>query len=376
VRARLAIAMLGLLAAWPAGVANAADAAGWAVADSTHAWSFPRDHHAHRDYRSEWWYVTGQLAAPGAGEPTHGFQLTFFRLGLSPDDPGWRSDWAARELLLAHAAVTEFASGRHLFAEVLTRPGPGRGGFPAAGDSVLAWSRGPAGTADRWSFRRRAGDGFAITARDDHQGLLIDLVLRPERPRIFQGPGGYSAKDPQAGAGSLYYSYPRLEASGRVAAGADTTAVSGRAWLDREIFTSQLAARHRGWDWLSLQLADGRDLMVFVLRDQDQAPDLARATLVTATGEVRWLDAPLDVLEPRRWWTSPRSGARYPVAWRLRLPAAGIALDLEAVVEDQENLGPRSGIAYWEGAVQAGQKAARGYVELTGYGSGGAPPLR
>lgn len=348
----------------------------WRHAEPGHAWSFPDDHHAMPEYRNEWWYVTGQLTAAGAAAPTHGFQVTLFRLGLMPDLPAWDSDWTARDLVLGHAAVTDLRTGEHVFREVLTRPGPGRGGFGAPGDSVLAWCRAPAGTAGRWSVRLDGDDGFAVTAADAAAGLLVDLTLRPERPRVFQGPGGFSAKDPEADAGSLYYSYTRLAARGAVAAGGDTLPVSGRAWLDREVFTSQLADRHAGWDWLSLQLADGRDLMVFTLRDGTGAVDVARATLVGADGEVRWLDAPPDVLTPRRWWSSPRSQARYPVAWRLRLPAADLDLELRALVDDQENAGPRTGIVYWEGAVIAGDDAGRGYVEMTGYGPAGRPALR
>lgn len=352
----------------------------WRHAEPGHAWSFPDDHHAMPDYRNEWWYVTGQLAAEGADAPTHGFQVTLFRLGLMPDRPAWDSDWSARDLVLGHAAVTDLRTGEHLFSEVLTRPGPDRGGFGAPGDSVLAWCRAPAGTAGRWSVRMHGDDGFAVTARDASSGLLVDLALTPERPRIFQGPGGFSAKDPDAGAGSLYYSYTRLAARGAVSAGGDTLRATGRAWLDREVFTSQLADRHVGWDWLSLQLADGRDVMVFTLRDEAGAVDVAHATEVDADGDVRWITAPLDVLTPVRWWGSPRSQARYPVSWRLRLPGAGIDVELRALVDDQENAGPRTGIVYWEGAVvardEAGREAGRGYVEMTGYGSTGRPALR
>ena len=327
-------------------------ASGWRDAGPDHAWSFPRDHHARHAYRNEWWYVTGHLAPVGADEPAYGFQVTFFRLGIAPEMPPWDSDWAARDLVMAHVAITDVGAGRHEFHEVLTRPGPGRGGFPALPDSVLAWCRAPAGEVGRWSLARRE-DGFAVSV----DGRL-ELTLTPERPRVFQGPNGFSVKDPQAGAGSLYYSYTRLAARGVLA---DTLQVHGRAWLDREIFTDQLAARHEGWDWLSLQLDDGRDLMVFTLRDRDGRPDTARATLVEPGGAVRWLEAPLDVLSPRRWWTSPRTGARYPVAWALRLPAVGVAVDLEAVLDDQENVGR---VTYWEGAVRG--PGCRGYVERTG----------
>ncbi len=351
----------------------------WRVAGPDHAWSFPRDHHAHPEYRSEWWYLTGQLAAGEASEPTHGFQFTMFRLGVAPQQPPWDSDWAARDLVLGHLAITDLVDGRHLFREVLTRPGPGRGGFPAVDtDTVLAWCRAPAGTDGRWQIARTAAGGFTVQAADRRAGLLLDLDLAPQRPRVFQGPGGYSVKDPAAGAGSLYYSYTRLAAQGRLAAGADTLAARGRAWLDREIFTSQLAARHVGWDWLSLQLSDGRDLMVFVLRDTTGAPDVAHATVVAPGGEARWFDPALDAMAPRRHWTSPETGARYPVAWDLQLPRAGLDLTVEARLDAQENVGRRSGVVYWEGAVRArgpGGLTGRGYLEMTGYGPDGRPPF-
>jgi predicted secreted hydrolase len=354
------------------------DTTAWRHAGPGHSWQFPRDHHAHPEYRSEWWYVTGQLVSGAEGVadapivPTHGFQVTLFRLGIVPEMPPWDSGWTARDLVLGHAAVTDLRTGRHLFSEVLTRTGPGRGGFPAVGDSVLAWCRGPAGTEGRWSVRLH-GDGFAVTAVDARQGLLLDLQLAPERPLVFQGPEGYSVKDPQAGTGSLYYSYTRLAARGRLAAGADTLSAVGRAWLDREIFTSQLAAHHRGWDWLSLQFDDGRDVMVFVLRRADNTPDLARATVVAPGGEVRWLQPQPEALQPVQHWTSPRTGARYPVAWRLQLPEAGIDLELRALAHAQENVGERSGVVYWEGAVAG--PGCRGYVEMTGYLQDARPPF-
>lgn len=360
----LALALVGAAAAEP-----------WRVAAPGHPWSFPDDHHAMPAYRSEWWYLTGQMGPPGADTPRFGVQMTIFRIGLAPDRPPWRSDWAARDLVMGHLAISDLENERHLFSEVLTRDGPDRGGFPQPPDSVVAWVRAPAGTPGRWEIVR-AGAGFRVLAADVHQGIGLDLVLTPERPRIFQGPGGYSVKDPAAAAGSLYYSYTRLAAGGTVVAGADTLAVSGRTWFDREVFTSQLASRHVGWDWFGLHLDDGRDLMAFALRDTAGRADVTHATLVAAGGEVEWFDPPADFLAPRRWWTSERTGARYPVAWRLTLPAVGLALDLEARFDAQENVGRRSGIVYWEGAVVGKTDrgvAVSGYGELTGYGGGPLP---
>ncbi|HOX24668.1 MAG TPA: lipocalin-like domain-containing protein [Candidatus Krumholzibacteria bacterium] len=335
----------------------------WREAAPGHAWAFPRDHHAHPEFRHEWWYVTGQLSVDGASEPTHGFQFTLFRIGLLAERPPWDSSWTARDLVLGHAAVTDLRGGGHRFSEVLTRTGPGLGGFPAVGDSVLAWCRAPAGTAGRWEIRTTP-EGFAIAAVDSAQGLAFALGLAPERPLVFHGPGGFSVKDPTSQAGSLYYSVTRLAATGTL----DGRVVAGRAWLDREIFTSQLAARHVGWDWLSLQLADGRDVMVFSLRGRDGAGDVTRATVVEPSGAVSWLEPGAPVLTALERWRG------YPVKWRLSLPEAGIELVLAALVEDQENVGPHTGLRYWEGAVAG--PGCRGYAELTGYAGAEASGLR
>lgn len=356
-------------------LAPAAAASSWLVPGPDHQWAWPRDHHAMPGYRNEWWYLTGQLTARGAGAPTHGVQVTFFRLGLTPDRPGWDSDWAAGDLVMGHLAVTDLARGAHVFQEVLTRVGPGRGGFPAYPDSVLAWVRAPAGTSGRWQLQRR-GAGFAVSAADVALGLGLDLDLTPARPRIFQGPGGLSVKDPASGAGSLYFSYPRLQADGRLELNGEACDVTGTLWFDREVFTSQLAARHGGWDWFSLQLDDGRDVMAFALRDTLGAVDATHLTVVEADGTVRWLHPDPSFLTPRSWWTSPETGARYPVAWRLQVPEATLDLEIEALAPAQENVGRRSGIVYWEGAVSgmtAEGAGCRGYAELTGYGGGALP---
>ena len=157
--------------------------------------------------------------------------------------------------------------------------------------------------------------------------------------------------------------------------------VAGTSWLDREIFTSTLAARQKGWDWLALGLNDGRDLMLYRLRDQQGAEDFALGTLVAADGSSRSMPADTWELEPVRWWTSDRTGSRYPVGWKLTLPGQDLVLSLEAVIPDQENVSERTGIHYWEGAVtvhpwgRPDQVLGRGFVELTGYGEGSRPPV-
>lgn len=364
-------------ALWCAAVAATAPDAGWKVAGPGHQWTFPDDHHAMPAYRSEWWYLTGVLTAEGHQAPTHGFQVTLFRLGLMPDPPPWQSDWSARDLVLGHLTVSDLAARQHLFSEVLVRAGPGRGGFPSAPDSVLAWVRAPTGSTGRWVLTR-TDQGFGVRAHDDRKGLRVALDLVAAAAPVFQGPEGFSVKDAAAGTGSLYYSFPRLEASGLVAVGGDSLAVAGQVWFDREVFTSQLAARHQGWDWFGLRLDDGRSLMAFALRDTSGVRDVNHATLVEADGRTRWLSPTASMLTPRTWWTSEATGARYPVAWTLALDDVGLTIDLEAVFPAQENVGRRSGIVYWEGVVTgrtASGVGVQGYLEMTGGGAGGTLPF-
>ncbi|MBE0567474.1 MAG: carotenoid 1,2-hydratase [Krumholzibacteria bacterium] len=353
---------------------------GWRQAAPGYPWSFPRDHHAHPDYKTEWWYVTGHLAvlAEPDAEPL-AFQQTFFRIGLAADAPAdSASRWAARDLVMGHAAVGDPARGRHVFSEVLWRAVPLLGGFGAPGDPVLAWAQAPAGTPGRWSLALEDG-GFRLTARDDRRGLRYDLLAVPTRPLVLHGEGGFSPKTADGTAGSLYFSATRLEVTGTVWQQGAPLAVGGQAWLDREIFTSTLAADQTGWDWLSLQLDDGRDLMLYRLRGPDGRAAFALGTLVTADGTARTLPGDAWSWEPGRTWTSDRTGSTYPVSWRLQVPAADLDLRLEATLDAQENVSGRTGVHYWEGAVRArtpaGAAAGRGFIELTGYGEGSRPPV-
>lgn len=352
----------------------------WRQAAAGYPWAFPRDHHAHPEYKTEWWYVTGHLFPvdePGA-EPL-AMQQTFFRIGLTRDaaaDTG--SAWAARDLVMGHAAVADPARGQHVFSEVLWRAVPLLGGFGAPGDSLLAWARAPAGTDDTWSIAWVDG-AFALRARDDRQGLRYELRAQPTKPLVLHGDGGFSAKNAAGSAGSLYVSATRLAVTGTVWRDGVPVAVEGQAWLDQEVFTSTLADQQTGWDWLSLQLDDGRELMLYRLRDARGATDFALGTLIEVDGTSGTLTADAWSWQPGRTWTSPDTGAAYPIAWRLRVPSADLDLELEASMPEQENVSTRSGVHYWEGAVRArtadGAPMGRGFVELTGYGEGSRPPV-
>jgi len=357
----------------------AAEPAGWKIATPEFAWSFPRDHWAHPGYRTEWWYVTGQLASTTDPSRRYGYQFTIFRIGLLTGKPPLDSGWATSDLVMGHAAITDLAAGTHTFAEVLWRAAPPLGHFAAPGDRPIAWIRAAPGSEGRWTVDWD-GEGFVFAMRDDVRGLALDLKTRPDKPLVFQGPNGFSRKGASPSAASHYYSFPRLTTTGSLTVGGRTETVAGTSWMDKEFGSSQLSASQVGWDWFSLQLDDGRDLMLYVLRRADGTPDYRNATIIGRDGAPRYA-APADwTATSTASWTSPRTRARYPARWTIEVPSEGLRLDVVPRLASQENVSRLSGgVVYWEGAVEvrgpAGRPIGRGYVELTGYGEGSRPPI-
>ena len=346
-----------------------ADRSGWKAADPGYALVFPRDHAAHPDYRIEWWYYTGNLRASGGGR-RFGYQLTFFRAGIDrrPVNP---SRWAVRDLYMAHFAVTDVERGEHHVAERLNRAGVGWAG--ASTETLHVWN-------DGWSVTLDEDDPrvHRLTAASDDGGIALDLRLDPAGPPVPHGENGYSRKGAEAGNASHYYSFTRMRTAGRLTVGGEPFDVAGSSWMDHEFGTSFLEPAQAGWDWFSIQLDDGTDLMVYVLRRADGARDpRSSGALVSPAGTVR-LRAGDFQLTPGRRWTSPASGAAYPVAWRIAVPRHGLALDVAAAVDAQElETGRSTGVTYWEGVIDVrGTRdgvpvAGDGYLEMTGYA--GAP---
>jgi predicted secreted hydrolase len=319
---------------------------------------FPADHGPHPNFRTEWWYYTGNLRT-AAGRHL-GFQLTFFRVALAPAEAPRASAWATRQLYFAHFAVTDTANGRfHAFSRM------GRGALGVAGAEAVpfrVWVEGWSAEGAGASPRLRASDGE----------VALDLELSATKPMVLQGDRGLSRKGPETGNASFYYSFTRMPARGVVRLGAETLAVSGEAWMDREWSTSGLGADLQGWDWFAVQLEDGRELMVYLLRRRDGTLDpFSAGTLVAPDGAVRALGASDVRVDTLAHWTSPRSGVRYPARWRLTVPSAELRLDIEPRLADQEL---RVQTRYWEGAVAVTGMAGvwsikgQGYVELVGYG--------
>jgi predicted secreted hydrolase len=336
----------------------------WAVAEGSRSWSFPRDHGSHPAFRTEWWYFTGILDA-GDGR-RFGYQLTFFRQGLVPaaDDPA--SPWSVRDVYLAHFALTDLRAGGFRFAERVSRAGPGLAG--AAEGGLRVWALDWSAAAD--------GETIALEAREGDADLR--LTLRPRRPPVLHGAGGLSRKGPARGQASWYASVTDLATAGRLRLGGREVGVRGASWFDHEFGSGQLADDLAGWDWFGLRLSDGRALMLYRLRGRDgTAAPASSGTLVAADGTARHLAREEVSIEALGTWVSPRSGGRYPARWRVRVPAAGVDVELAALVADQELRTARStGVTYWEGAVAGGGSAAgsaltvEGYAELTGYAGG------
>lgn len=349
----------------------------WKAAAPGHDWSFPADHWSHSGYRNEWWYFTGIVTAQAAPPRRLGYQVTFFRIGLSPSRRDAGSAWSATDALMGHVAVVDLSTGERVFSEVVYRAIPLLAGFGSAPDALLAWSRGPPGTGQRWELRL-AGDGFELDVGDRARGLALRLRLRPVRSPVLQGPGGVSRKAASGDYASLYYSLTRLATEGEVEMGGRTDTVRGESWMDKEFGSSQLAPGQAGWDWFALRLADGRDLMVYLLRDGNGGVSFSSGTLVDRDGTPRWLSAAEFRVRATGRWRSPATGADYPSEWAVEVPSAGIALRVEPEIADQENRGG-SAPFYWEGAVrvsgEGGAAAGEGFVELTGYGEGNRPPL-
>lgn len=372
---RVRLAVVGVILLVPAPLHAQAE---WRAAHPEYAWSFPRDHWAHHDYRTEWWYFTGLLTDTANPGRRFGYQFTFFRVGLTPDTLPYRSAWAQRSLIMGHAAITDLATGHHVFSEVLYRPTGLLGAFGESGDSIIAWSLPPAGTSGRWTLTWNDA-AFDFSARDDAQGVGLMLSTAPAKPPVFQGPNGFSRKGDGATAASLYYSFTRLATTGTVTIDGETVTVRGESWMDKEFGSNQLGADQVGWDWFSLRLSDGRDVMLYLLRN-DGGVDYARATVVSAGGDARYLDDTAWSVTTVRSWTSRETGARYPAGWILRLPEEALDVEIVPLVAGQENVARLvPGLFYWEGAVEirdrTGSRLGEGYVELTGYGTRARPAI-
>jgi predicted secreted hydrolase len=344
-------ARVSLAEALPPGVGE-----GFAQALVPRPFLFPADHGPHPEYRTEWWYYTGNLDAAG-GERAFGFQLAIFRIGLVPWPVARASGWGMQHVYFAHFALTDVAAGRFHVEERWSRGALGLAG--ATGAPFRVW-------VEDWAVESELLAAPPMRVRAATEDAAVDLELEGAKPPALHGERGLWRQSAALGHASHYYSLTRMPARGTVGVAGSTLPVRGLAWLDRAWGPGIPGGGQVGWDWFGLQLADGRELMLHRLRRADGAVDPASfGSLIERDGTVRALGAAEVQVDVLGHWTSPRGGTRYPARWRLRVPSAALDLEVEPLLADQEL---DVTVRYWEGAVRArGTTDGRGYVELTGY---------
>ena len=347
-------------------IATRATAQDYKIAQPGYTFAFPRDYFNHEEYQTEWWYYTGNVTSSDGRR--FGFELTFFRQGVSRADSS--HPWFVHDLWMAHIALSDITGQRFLSEERLNRAGPGIAGVDA--QTGLLWN-------GNWQAR--------ITGQE--QGLRgvagkfgFALNLRPVKQPVIQGQDGVSQKAEGAGHASHYFSLTRLLTTGSIDLDGKTYQVEGASWMDHEFFSGSMAANEVGWDWLSVQLEDGTELMLYRLRHKDGSIDPhSSGSYVDENGRSQFLSAADFAMRPvADSWTSPATKATYPVRWHVSIPRLKLELDVTTPLRSQE-LASRFGTSYWEGAIDAAgardQSRLRGagYLEMTGYAEMGRPVI-
>jgi len=323
---------------------------------------FPRDNASHPDFKTEWWYYSGHLRTEEG--LAFGYQLTFFRVGVDLAMRGdSRSRWSVRDLYLAHFAISDLRQRRFRFWDRRSRGALGSAG--ALNEAFKVWN----GT---WAAE---GDGSAHRLTANVEGYGIDLKATPMKRPAIHGQDGVSQKAEGLGRASHYYSLTRMVTDGTLIVAGKRHRVSGSTWMDHEFGSNQLTASQVGWDWFAMQLDSGAELMLYQLRQISGDPDPhSSGSLIHPDGRVEHLPLSAFRLEPQEVWQSSKSGGRYPMRWRVQVPARRIDLTVQASFPDQE-LDTRGStqVIYWEGSVTvSGASGGRpisgvGYLEMTGY---------
>jgi predicted secreted hydrolase len=333
---------------------------GFVAADGSHLLTFPADLGAHPDFRTEWWYYTGNLQT---SEGRHfGFELTIFRVGLLPptDKLPNNSEWSSRDLYFAHFAISDIGSDRFYAFQRYSRPGPGLAGAQA--DPYHVW-------LEDWSITESPG---AYRLQAEQGEVKLDLTLTDEMGVVLHGENGYSRKGKNATNASYYYSQPRLQAAGSIQINGIQYEVTGLVWNDHEFSTSVLDENQIGWDWFSLQFEAGPALMLFQIRERGGGiSDSASGTIIAADGTPQHLRKSDFEIAVQDKWSSPHTRGVYPSSWEIQIHNPDCRLEVKPWMADQEVNFPQ--VTYWEGAVHFEGSCdgvpvqGNGYIELTGY---------
>lgn len=331
------------------------DTSGFARAIQPRDFSFPKDFGPHPEFQTEWWYYTGNLSTKGGRD--FGYQLTFFRRALSSDKVKRASNWGTRQIYFAHFALSDIKNEKFYSSEKWSRGAAGLAG--AQNDPYRVW-------IDDWHVE---GDDKKVVLSANNSTVTLELELNTLKPIILQGDKGLSQKSSGEGNASYYFSQTRLSSTGNVSINGQQFEVKGYSWLDREWSTSVLGEDQVGWDWFSIQLDDGREIMLYHLRLKDGGIDpYSSGSFVEENGTKKHLkvdDFEIDVLDT---WKSSETGITYPSKWRITIPDHNIDITITPLISNQEL---QVSFTYWEGAVKViGEGlSGKGYVELTGYKS-------
>lgn len=337
----------------------------WQQAVKERPFSFPRDHGQHKNFQTEWWYVTGNLAADNG--QSFGFQFTIFRRGIREHITG-NNPWEVRDLYLLHTSLSDFSHQHFYHSQDASRTGPGLAG--ADNKTLNSWIKG--------NFIRLE-ENNVLTLHCQTNDYTLDLSLKPGYPRpILHGDRGLSHKGTKAGQASYYYSLPRLLTRGSITLNGNLYQVSGLSWYDHEFATNQLDKNQQGWDWISLHLDDGSSLMIYQLRQKtgDISPS-SSGTFISADGSSKHLcRSDFSLAAEKQRWKSPNTGISYPLWWRLKVKKPRfleLILRPKMVSQEMKTAGT-TGTIYWEGGITAtGNREnskiikGEGYIELTGY---------
>ena len=361
------------------------DTEGYTQALGPREFVFPDDHGAHPGFKTEWWYYTGNLFTEEGRQ--FGYQFTIFRNQLSPSGEDFvrinqkesaqmnlelnsanDSEWSTNQLYLAHFAISDVSKRDHVFNERYSRGTAGLAG--ASVDPYRIW-------LEDWEITRvtdlkATDERFPVRIKAEmSDGTALEVVLNPQKPLVLQGEEGYDKKGGEDGNASYYISFTRMQTEGLLKKDGESLAVSGLSWMDHEWSTSALDSGQTGWDWFSIQLSNGYELMYYQIRNAD--PELAPQTtgsLIAPNGQKRDLGQGEVQLEVLEYWTSPHTGARYPLQWTLGIPSEELKVDVATVFDDQEMT---VSVQYYEGALHVSGKFrdeaidGNGYIEMTGY---------
>ncbi len=323
--------------------------------------TFPAEHFSHPDFKTEWWYYTGHLKTDSGKR--YGYQVTFFRFGLRDRQNGLKEKPLFSELYMAHFALSDLGAKKFHYRERINRGYNNKAG--AATDRYLVWN-------EDWSVQ---GDSINHSIQVADRGTRLRLNLKSLKPPVLHGDNGLSQKGEGEGRASYYYSLTRMQTNGELTIDGMTKNVRGLSWMDHEFGSNQLRADQVGWDWFSIQLDNNTELMLYLMRRKDGSVDpYSSGTLVDARGKTTHLNLKDYRIEVLDRWKSPKSGAEYPMKWKVTVPGEGIELEILPALPDQELITNRSTrVTYWEGAVRVLGSAkdrpinGAGYVEMTGY---------